>query len=59
MRIGQTDTTKGQTYIIAELSANHAGKLETAIATVDAVANSGADAIKLQTYLPESLTLDA
>lgn len=58
MRIGYTDTADGHTYIIAELSANHAGELDTALATVDAVAKSGADAIKLQTYRPESLTLD-
>ena len=37
-------------FIIAELSANHNGDIETAKKTVIAAKNSGADAIKLQTY---------
>ena len=45
--------------IVAELSANHGHKLEIAKATVKAAAEAGADAVKLQTYKPESLTLDA
>ncbi|NVK31635.1 MAG: pseudaminic acid synthase [Gammaproteobacteria bacterium] len=45
-------------YIVAELSANHNQSLETAIALVDAAADSGADAIKVQTFKPESLTLN-
>ncbi|WP_323772746.1 pseudaminic acid synthase [Alcanivorax sp.] len=45
-------------YIIAELSANHNGKLETALRIVDEAASAGADAIKLQTYRPDTITLD-
>lgn len=45
-------------FIVAELSGNHDGSLHKALETVDAVATSGADAIKLQTYTPETITLD-
>ena len=45
-------------YIIAELSANHNGKLETAKRIIEEAANAGADAVKLQTYRPDTITLD-
>ncbi|MDD5052042.1 MAG: pseudaminic acid synthase [Sulfuricurvum sp.] len=45
-------------FIIAELSANHNGSLETALKTISAMKESGADAIKLQTYTPDTITLD-
>lgn len=46
-------------FIIAELSANHGGKITTAIDTIKAAKRSGADAIKLQTYTADTITLDA
>lgn len=46
-------------YVICELSANHNGKLETALSMVDAAKATGADAIKLQTYRPDTITLDS
>lgn len=45
-------------FIIAELSANHGGKLEIAKETVRAAKRAGADAIKLQTYTADTITLD-
>jgi len=44
--------------IVAELSANHNGDLERTLATIRAMREAGADLVKLQTYRPESLTLD-
>jgi len=45
-------------FIIAEMSGNHNGSLERALEIVDMVAKSGAHAIKIQTYKPETMTLD-
>lgn len=45
-------------YVIAELSANHNGKLETALKIVEEAKKAGADAVKLQTYRPDTITLD-
>lgn len=45
-------------FIIAEMSANHEQSLERALMIVEAVAKTGADAIKLQTLKPENITLD-
>ena len=46
-------------FIVAELSANHAGRRDVALRTIEAAKKVGADAIKLQTYTPDTLTLDS
>lgn len=45
-------------FIIAELSANHNGRLETALRIVEEAKKAGADAVKLQTYTPDTITLN-
>lgn len=45
-------------YVIAELSANHNGKLETALRLIEEASKAGADAVKLQTYTADTITLD-
>lgn len=45
-------------YVIAELSANHNGKLETALLIIEEAKRAGADAVKLQTYKPDTITLN-
>lgn len=46
-------------FIIAELSANHRQKYELAVETIKAMKESGADAVKLQTYTPDTITIDS
>ena len=45
-------------FIIAELSANHNNDFNLAVKTIEAMADAGADAVKVQTYKPRSLTID-
>jgi len=46
-------------YIIAELSANHNGALDKALQTIKSAKESGADAVKIQTYSPDTMTIDS
>jgi N-acetylneuraminate synthase len=46
-------------YLIAEMSCNHAGKLEHALRLIDEAKASGADAVKIQAYDADSLTIDS
>jgi len=59
MRIDNFDLNKDGVFIIAELSANHKGSLETALKTIKAAKRAGADAIKLQTYTADTMTIDS
>lgn len=48
----------GKCFIVAEMSANHGGDKSVAIETIKAAKRAGADAIKLQTYTADTITLD-
>ncbi len=59
LRIGNRVIGKGQpAYIIAEMSANHAGSIENAKRIIRAAKESGADCVKIQTYTPDTITID-
>ncbi len=57
MKIDKIDLKDNKTYIIAELSANHNGDLQNALETIRVAKEIGADAIKLQTYTADTMTL--
>ncbi len=60
IKIGKYTIGDGQpTFVIAELSANHLKKFDLAIRAIEAAKKAGADAIKLQTYTPDTITIDA
>jgi pseudaminic acid synthase len=58
MKIGNFDLLNDGAYIIAELSANHNGSINTALETIKAAKEIGANAIKLQTYTADTITLN-
>jgi pseudaminic acid synthase len=61
MKIGSFELSinKPGVFIIAELSANHNGSLETALETIRSAKRAGADCIKLQTYTADTITIDS
>ena len=59
MRIGKREIGSGYpAYIIAEMSANHAGDIGRAIEIIHAAKEAGADCVKIQTYTPDTITID-
>lgn len=55
IKIGQNQ----KPYIIAEISANHNGSIDNAIKLIDMAKNCGASAVKIQSYTPDTITLDS
>lgn len=58
MKIANQPIGEGHTFVIAEMSANHEQVFQKAVALVHAAKEAGADAVKIQLYKPESLTID-
>lgn len=56
---GRIISDKHPPFIIAEMSANHNGRIEQAFKIIDLAVEAGADAIKMQTYRPDTITLNS
>ena len=58
-KIGEKEIGENKpTFIIAELSANHMNDFDIAVKTIEAMAEAGADAVKFQTFTPDTITID-
>lgn len=58
-KIGKKEIGENKpTFIIAELSANHMNDFDIAVKTIEAMAEAGADAVKFQTFTPDTITID-
>ena len=58
-KIGEKEIGENKpTFIIAELSANHMNDFDIAVKTIEAMAKAGADAVKFQTFTPDTITID-
>ncbi len=55
---GRTVGNGAPAYIIAEMSANHAGSIERALEMIHVAKEAGADCVKIQTYTPDTMTID-
>jgi len=58
-KVGENEIGENSsTFIIAELSANHMNDFDIAVKTIEAMAEAGADAVKFQTFTPDTITID-
>ena len=58
-KVGEKEICENSsTFIIAELSANHMNDFDIAVKTIEAMAEVGADAVKFQTFTPDTITID-
>ena len=55
---GRTVGDGAPVYMIAEMSANHAGSIERALEMIHVAKEAGADCVKIQTYTPDTMTID-